>query len=244
MLDVWLDRLYDLTRDSRPRIRVLLSEHPTDRDRLFFECRGVEVVVDSNDFRGPGGALRDATDHLNEDDTILVAELSRCVLCALDGMISQHHERKNLVTVGANHDGSPSGLYVMSAEALLHIAPRGYVDLKEQWLPALRDARERIGVARLPGSGAMPLRTEGEFRVAMKQVSEPALVVTRNLHCPDAGDQTTGIPAENDQIVVRSSIFPDGSIKKPLNVVDGSSTGSPKLSDDTSLFDRQRLRGA
>ena len=244
VFDLWLDRLYDLPSDGRPRVRVLLSEVPTDHERLFFSCRGVEIVTDSSDYRGPGGALRDATEHLHTQDTLLVAELSRCVLCGLDGMIAQHHERENLVTVAANHDGSPSGVYVIKAEAISHISPRGYVDLKEQWLPALRDARERIGVARLPGFGAMPLRTEHDFRDAMRQIAEPAVVITRPVQGPESGSPPSGGPSENGRIVVRSSIFPDGSIKASSDVVDGSSTGSPPLSDDTSSSDRQRSRGA
>lgn len=247
VLDLWLDRLYDLS-DARPRIRMLVSEPLGEREAAFVRCRGIEIVPDVNEFRGPGGALRDATTHLSPEDSILVAEMSRVVLCDLHGLLSHHNERQNTVTVAANHDGSPSGVYAMTGEALSRIAPRGYVDLKEQWLPSLREAREKIGVCRLPGFGALPLRSEREFRDAMRVITDPAVVITRDPRSNRNGSpldrQTSNEAVEAHRIVVRSSIFPDGSIKASKNVVDGSSTGSHPLSDDRVRSDSRRRRGA
>jgi len=147
---------------------------------------------------------------------------------------------ENEVTVAANADGSPAGLYIVSAECLATIPSRGYVDLKEQWLADLRSQGRSIGVHTLPGDGALPLRTSREFIDATRKITPASVVVVSE----DASHHDRGPLPQTKPIVVRSSIFPDGSIKTSLPVADGTHTGGRVLSDDSSFSDTRRLRGA
>jgi len=225
VLDLWLHRLYDLVSKGSPEIKLLLSTMPNARELTVIRCRGIDPILDAEPYRGPAGALRDATTELSPEQTILVADLSRCVTCDLSGLLDAHHASENEVTVAANADGSPAGLYIVSAECLATIPSRGYVDLKEQWLADLRSQGRSIGVHTLPGDGALPLRTSREFIDATRKITPASVVVVSE----DASHHDRGPLPQTKPIVVRSSIFPDGSIKTASNVVDGSSTGSPPL---------------
>ena len=207
VLDHWMARLHDLGVGEPPATKLLISEPLVPTERAFVRCRGVQPIVDTEDFRGPAGALRDACEGLNEEDVILVCELSRAALCPLNGVIETHTARANDVTVAANPDGSPAGVYAITVES----------------------------------PGVPSLRTARHFVEALRLINERSEVVVRE-RTPHRNKASEGGPRsslENNRgpgeaPTVRTGLIPDGSIKTPSGVVDGSHTGSRALSDDST----------
>lgn len=241
VLDRWVAQTHDLTGGHVPEIRLLISHPLLPTERTFVRCRGVNPVVDSEEFRGPAGALRDACAEMEESDTVLAGELSRCVMCPLDGLLETHASRGNDVTVAANPDGSPAGVYAITLGALMSVPSRGYTDIKEQWLPALRSEGRRVGVQRLSPPGVPSLRTARHFMDALRLLNEQGEVVVRDVsHHRNRASMHVSNPASRnsdrsgDPPTVRTGLFPDGSIKTPSGVVDGSATGRRALSDEST----------
>lgn len=103
--------------------------------------------------RGTAGCLRDAA--LRSDaQTFVVADATTVPVVDLWGLLDAHHASRAAVTVVASHDRRadgdetarmrPSGVYVVDRRTLAHIAEEGYVDIKEQLLPSLYRATERV----------------------------------------------------------------------------------------------------
>jgi NDP-sugar pyrophosphorylase family protein len=94
---------------------------------------------------------------------LLVVEGSRCLVGSMDSLLQHHAASGADVTLGMNADGSPTGVYVVKADALNIIEDLGYVDLKEQWLPRLGAEGRSIEVHSSDTTVSHPLRTREEF---------------------------------------------------------------------------------
>jgi len=246
LLDVWVERLHGLVSAGDGGVRMLLDREPCSIDRTFMRCRGVEPWADREPYRGPAGAIRDASVDLDADAVLLVAELSRCPLCPLEGLLRSHEHGGHSVTVSANPDGSPGGVYVVTAGALSNVAPRGYADIKEQWLPTVRSGGGRVGVHRLAPPGTPSVRTPGQLAEVRRELERRGEVVVRRFAPSERSRPPgVGVPRETDRGDGRASLsetgdspirtrpFPDGSIKACQKVVDGSATGNRALSDES-----------
>lgn len=95
-------------------------------------------IADSAPYRGPAGVLRDAQKLLGITGRCLIVESSRMLQSPelLDDFSRVHFTREDAVTVGTNPDGSFAGVYLASADAIELIPGIGFMDIKEQWLPA------------------------------------------------------------------------------------------------------------
>ena len=111
---------------------------------------------------GPGGCLRLARDRV-QDEPFLAIEGS--VLVDFDpAAFLNEHSRADAVVAVATRDTSdpssngsaslipPAGVYVFGPAVFDHISPSGYLDIKQQLLPALAEAGMTLACAELPGA--------------------------------------------------------------------------------------------
>ena len=132
----------------------------------------VRFEQDPQPYRGPAGLIADLCSSYSDKDHVLIIEASRVLACDIEAMVASHFASGSDITVACNTDESPSGLYLASCAALRHVAPVGFVDLKEQWLAQASQSGMRVGVHRLSSPGAIPLRTRADFLVAASYVNE------------------------------------------------------------------------
>lgn len=168
LLEQWL-HCFELARPFvGPRSEVILACSPEsipvpfaiNPDRTQFEVRR---ALDAHGYRGPAGALRDVAIQGDPDDVILVAEAARCFEGGIGPFIDAHIRQRATVTVGTNEDGSPAGVYVIQRRALAGISERGFVDLKEQWLPRLVAEGHSVCVNQIGVYSSIPLRTRADL---------------------------------------------------------------------------------
>ncbi len=160
-LECWLSRIWALgdhlgddfaltvVHDSRVR-------RPTDPTNAEFP---VTIRIEPSTYRGPAGVVRDMVADEPPDALILIAEAQRLVAVDLCPMVAEHAARHADITVAANADESPAGLYLVRRSTLDLVGEVGFVDLKEQWLRAAVDRGLGVWCHRLPEPGAMPIRT-------------------------------------------------------------------------------------
>jgi mannose-1-phosphate guanylyltransferase len=101
--------------------------------------------------RGAAGSARDAAS-TSHADTFIVADATLIPNINLHELLSQHHASGACVTVvvhSAVENGYagrrvPSGIYVFSRRAFDAVPSRGFCDIKEELIPRLHAAGERI----------------------------------------------------------------------------------------------------
>ena len=172
VLDHWIDALRG---ETELPIRVVHNgavpaPWPNDETHeLIFE-------QDPHPFRGPAGVLRDVCTHgpsgdrtqSGRDAHILVVEAARMLDGDLSTMLTRHIDYDAAITIARNPDGSPGGIYVVRCDTLDLIPRLGFIDMKEQWIPAIKEAGHRVHVVDLPGHGSMPLWTRGQVVAAAR----------------------------------------------------------------------------
>lgn len=169
LLRRWLDLLGAHPPQARPARCIVACSTSMPRAAVAEARRGeipVEIARDLTDSRGPAGALRDLSEHFPARATLLVIEASRWPACDLATLVREHHRRSAAVTVGRNPDGTPAGVYAIRRHALDLVPTLGYMDLKEQWLPAVVRQEEIVLTCNLPAPGCPPLRTIEQLRAA------------------------------------------------------------------------------
>ena len=122
--------------------------------------RGLMIVEDGVP-RGTAGCLK-ACESLTGANAILLVGASVWFEDDPEWLLEQHRSSGNALTVFCASDAAcegsglaralkPAGIYCCDRAALEYIRPTGYQDLKEQWVPVLRQAGLRVGVVTLRG---------------------------------------------------------------------------------------------
>src|SRR5688500_8775949 len=134
---------------------------------------GVRLVVERDPFeyRGAGGVLRDAAADYEDDSYLLVANAAQVLIEPLRGVVESMAATRSDLCVLANLDGTPSGLFFVRCGALRELPAAGFIDLKEQALPAIA-ARHDVRVVRRPQPVAMPIRTAGDYSLALRRYGQ------------------------------------------------------------------------
>jgi hypothetical protein len=170
VLGVWLRQFGAMAEafGQRPVVKIIHGLiAPPKRDLPIATPLEVKFQEDAQQFRGPAGAVRDACQEYPPEATVVVAEASRYVSGDLTRMLADHVSRGCDITVGVNNDNTPAGLFVVRCETLSLIQPRGFTDLKEQWLRKAVEAGRSVRVYRLRDGYSYELRTrEGFLRAA------------------------------------------------------------------------------
>jgi mannose-1-phosphate guanylyltransferase len=172
----------------------------------------IEIERDPFDFRGTGGVLRDLALQYATDDYLLVANAAQILCEPLADTASALASMGGDVSIVSHLDGTPSGLMLVRCGALSSIPAEGFVDMKEQALPAIAKDH-RVTVLHRQHPTALPVRTLSDYIQAL-----------RNHHQRRAGISAPASPfAESCESIF--SIIEDGA----------SVNSSAKLHDSVAL---------
>ncbi len=145
---------------------VVMSQGLSARYRS--ERPPILCVTDSDGYRGPAGALRDAVDAIEATSPVVALEGSRAfepqLVCDL---VRGHFPGQ--ITVGVHEDGTFAGVVVADLEAIALVPRIGFIDLKEQWLPAAARNGFRV-VQSVVSSPSYPVRFLSGYLGAMEQL--------------------------------------------------------------------------
>lgn len=188
--------------------------------------------------RGPAGCVRDAA--LSRGAEIVVVVDGTIVPCVdLDAIVAAHRQSEAKLTVvvaaGGASSGSrhvplrPLGIYVFTRQALEHVSPRGYQDIKEKLIPDLYGKGERVATYTV--RSAAPRVTGSDTYLAVNEwvvqqvVSQPAA---------PAGYRQVGEAVVHESVVIDDTaqvigpvlIGPGCVLERDVAVVGPTSIGS------------------
>lgn len=150
---------------ERPAAMSQAMSHPGagGTDRLS----PVRIESDPFDYRGTGGVLRDLAAQYNDDDLLLVANAAQVLTQPLISLATDLAQTKGDVCLISHLDGTPSNLMLVRCAALRDIQAHGFVDMKEQALPAIAQRFDVTVVNRDTPTG-LPVRTLDNYLDALR----------------------------------------------------------------------------
>jgi N-acetylglucosaminyldiphosphoundecaprenol N-acetyl-beta-D-mannosaminyltransferase len=175
LLDHWLGHARDLARHlglERLPVRITLDRSsiaPAGAAPRFAGDWAAERDV--NDLRGTGGLLRDLAQHYGPDDYLLVANAAQVLLDPLVALATVLDRRRCDVSLIAHKDGSPAGMMLVRCGALTMINPVGFVDMKEQALPAIASRFDVRAVQTRRPTG-LAVRTLADYLAAIRRLQQ------------------------------------------------------------------------
>ncbi|HSZ56345.1 MAG TPA: hypothetical protein VK797_11830 [Tepidisphaeraceae bacterium] len=125
------------------------------------------VERDLSDYRGTGGVLHDLAEDYDDEDFLLIGNAAQVLLDPLPRIAAELHRKKADVAVVSHDDGTPSGLMLVSCKALRMIAPRGFVDMKEQALPLI-STKYDVRVVQYRRPTGLPVRSLSDYVQALR----------------------------------------------------------------------------
>jgi hypothetical protein len=130
-------------------------------------ARAIDIERDPFDFRGTGGVLRDLASQYASDDYLLVANAAQILCDPLADIASALSTMGGDLSIVSHLDGTPSGLMLVRCGALASIPEHGFVDMKEQALPAIAKDH-RVTVLHRQHPTALPVRTLSDYIQALR----------------------------------------------------------------------------
>ena len=246
LLNFWLKQATEVARvvgmPSLP-VRIMVnrgSAEPISGHPQYIGTYAVER--DRSDFRGTGGVLRDLAERYDDEDVILVANAAQVLLDPLSSLVMALDRKGADLSVVSHDDGTPSGVMLISCKTLRTVPSMGYVDMKEQALPAIASQFDVRVVAFRHPTG-LPVRTLEDYiqalrfhhcRLARKtafadplaedwnstfSLIEEGAQVDPNARVHDSVVLAGGI-VRAGAVVVRSVVCPGGIVKTDEVVVD------------------------
>jgi NDP-sugar pyrophosphorylase family protein len=182
ILQMWRDEVQDLGRalgGEMIPLRTLVSK-PSALPKLVEPGTLVPVTVeyDKLDFRGTGGLLRDLAADFRPDDLMLVLHGNQVPLMPLTQMWSMLTSEQAAVTLMAEPDGTAAGIQLVQAGALEGVRDKGFIDFKEQALPAIAK-QHRVRVVRSQTPVLQPIRTLDQYISTLRMLT---LRASNNMH--------------------------------------------------------------
>ncbi|HTW94025.1 MAG TPA: WecB/TagA/CpsF family glycosyltransferase [Tepidisphaeraceae bacterium] len=169
----WLSEATEVARSlgmEKLPVRVLLP-HGSPEPRLIPPHLAASYAIerDLSEYRGTGGILANLAGDYEDDDLILVANAAQIFVSSLPQVARDLGQTGGVVSLVSHQDGTPSGLMLLSGKALRLIPRQGFVDMKEQALPAIAAVNEvRVLHTRRPTG--LPVRTLSDYVSALRQV--------------------------------------------------------------------------
>jgi N-acetylglucosaminyldiphosphoundecaprenol N-acetyl-beta-D-mannosaminyltransferase len=246
ILNHWLAHAHELARHAgleQLPVRVMVNQNSPEPTSAAPRYEGTfRVERDLSEYRGTGGVLRDLAADYADDDLILVANAAQILLDPLAAIATALDRKQGDFSLVSHNDGTPSGVMLVSCKTLRLIPTTGYVDMKEQALPAIAarydvtvmHRRRPTGLAvrtltdyvsalrhyhrRRQGKPALNDPLAEDWRPAFALVEEGATVDPR-AHVHDSVVLKGGI-VEGGAVVVRSVICAGGVVRKDRSAVD------------------------
>jgi hypothetical protein len=148
-------------------VRLLLDETaPSPTSANSTPRVGLGIERDPDSLRGTGGLLADVTRDYGDDDLILAANAAQLLLSPLEKLFLGLVDRGADAALVAHRKGTPAGLVLLRCRCLRQIPEIGFVDLKEQALPAIAQ-RHDVAVLECDRPSGMPVRTRTGYLAAL-----------------------------------------------------------------------------
>lgn len=125
----------------------------------------VVVARDPFEYRGTGGVLHDVARELDDQDYLVVVSGAQLLAEPLNHLVGLMARGADVGIIG-NRNGTPSGLMLVRCGVLRGISDLGYVDLKEQAMPAI--ARKFQVMVEQRDLASMPVRTARDYVMALR----------------------------------------------------------------------------
>jgi mannose-1-phosphate guanylyltransferase len=163
ILDSWSAAAGDLAllAEQVVPLRVMIDK-AAPQPLPITSAKSIEIERDPFDFRGTGGVLRDLALQYDPDDFLLVANAAQILCEPLNQTVSALASTGGDVSIVSHLDGTPSGLMLVRCGALASIPEQGFVDMKEQALPAIAKDH-RVTVLHRQHPTALPVRTLSDY---------------------------------------------------------------------------------
>lgn len=162
ILGAWAQQTAALAKTAKIpslALRVLINQ-ATAAPAIVPAVDGLTVSLeyDRAELRGTGGLLRDLSDQYEPEDLLLVANAHQVVIPPLAGLAGLLGAVQSDVALLATTQRTPCGLNLFRCKALRAIRTNGFIDLKEQALPAIAAAFQ-VKVVACPPGVVFPVRT-------------------------------------------------------------------------------------
>ncbi|UYV12942.1 MAG: hypothetical protein NCW75_01340 [Phycisphaera sp.] len=171
---------------SAPPLRVLI-DRKNPKPTSMPEGQAT-IEPDDVAFLGTGGVLRAAAK--DQDGMMLVATGGSVLTRTLPEVVARLLALEADVALLAEHDGTPTGVMLVSAAVMREIPGAGYIDFKEQCLPGIAE-RHRVRVARAARGErvCLPIRNREQYleALAYQADGEPFQVVEDGAEVSPAG---------------------------------------------------------
>jgi exopolysaccharide biosynthesis WecB/TagA/CpsF family protein len=247
------DELRKLLELSKISCRLLVDRR-SSLPSLLPGVENVELTAerDSGDYRGSGGALRDAA-HCHDDDAyLLVANAAQVLLPSLATIASDLAATNADISFVSHDDGTPGGVFLVRCAALRGISPVGYVDLKEQAVPQIA-RRFSMRHVRYPHATGLAVRTLTDYVRALQvlqQLKDAEAIANETMPQRTARRPFTIIehgayvhPSAHiyDSVIMRDARIEAGAIVVRSVACSGSTLKRLQMSVDSILLPSSRL---
>ena len=170
LLDLWCDHASELARlvNHKLVVRVLIDKS-VDPPKVTSDYPQIDLQLHTDPFelRGTGGILRDTTSDLANEDYMLVAAANQVISEPLARIAESLAGLGADVGVVAHEEGQPSNVLLIRRGCLSKISDVGFMDLKEQAMPAIaRDHSARVKF--YPQAIGMSVRTLKDYIAAVR----------------------------------------------------------------------------
>jgi hypothetical protein len=202
----------------------------------------VSIERDPFDYRGTGGVLRDLAGAYGDDDVLVVANAAQVLLEPLTGIVFELAEMAADVAFVSYVDGTVGGIFLVRCAALRNLPAAGFVDMKEQALPAIARSHT-VKVLQKQRATALPIRMLSDYTSALRrhhrllagrdQIGdpfdedwEPAFAIAEDGAQVDASARLhdsvvlRGGRVEADAVLVHSIVCPGGVLRRRQMQVD------------------------
>lgn len=231
-----LSEIKEVAQDSREGARLIVGEAVSVSQQRRYDW--LQVESDTRPLRGTGGVLRDTTQIYDDGDIVVVGNamqyLAPKAKFRIDRMRREISEGGFDVAIGTDASGTAMGFLVLRCVAVRGLAEEGFVDLKEQALPALAK-RHRVSVIKFTDDSDLPIRTRLEYLSAVRhtlgfqQASDPLAELDPYLEAGNV-EQTS-----KQDSTGRSLIEPDATIEPGAKVIDSVILAGAKIERGASV---------
>jgi hypothetical protein len=169
ILDAWRREAWTLGQSvEQPAlpVRIMIDrsapEVRTPAGNLTEAMAPLAVERDPFEFRGTGGVLRDLSTQYDADDLLVIANAAQVLTMPLTEIVADLAQTGGDVAVVSHEDGTVSGIMLVRCAALREIAEDGFIDMKEQALPAIARTH-RVAVRHYATATGLPVRTLNDY---------------------------------------------------------------------------------
>jgi N-acetylglucosaminyldiphosphoundecaprenol N-acetyl-beta-D-mannosaminyltransferase len=244
VLSRWMDQAAEVAKllgiEHLP-VRLLVDAHaaePRSAAAGHYPCR---IERDTSEYRGTGGLLASLASNYQDDDLILVGNAAQILLDPLAQLLQDLHQTGGDVAIVAHRDGTPTGIMLVTCRTLRLIPNVGFVDMKEQALPAIA-AQYDVRVLQCRQRTGVPIRTLSDYVAALRAlhrsdqqriddealaedwrstfaIVEPGATVAASARVLDSV-VLAGATVEAGAVLVRSLIAGNAVVRRDRKIVD------------------------